>query len=70
MDSWAEIATGADVSVWVMDEVIGLPSSWGQVFLLSGYNGRLFNGLEGQSIDARYCNYSNESFEHFYFNKI
>ena len=33
MDSWAEVATGANVTVWVMNKVIWLPSSWGLVVL-------------------------------------
>ena len=33
VDSWAEIASSADMAIWVMDEVIWLPSSRGQVIL-------------------------------------
>ena len=33
VDSWAEVASSADVAIWVMDEVIWLPASRGQVVL-------------------------------------
>ena len=33
VDSWAEIATSADMAIWVMDEVIWLPASRGQIVL-------------------------------------
>ena len=53
VDAWAEVASSADVAVWVMDEVIWLPSSWDQVLfgfnrgLLHGINRDTFNGADG-----------------------
>ena len=69
MDSWAEVATGADVSVWVMDEVIRFPSSWGQVFFLSRFNGGLFDRLKGHGLDGCDGNDGNKGFDsvHIYF---
>tara|TARA_B110001450_G_C17254127_1_gene332785 strand:+ start:248 stop:526 length:279 start_codon:yes stop_codon:yes gene_type:complete len=65
VSSWAEVASGADVAVRVMDEVIWLPSSWGQVLTFGGLNRGLFDSLEGKTFDGSDSNKSNE-LEHFY----
>ena len=50
VDAWAEVASSADVAVRVMDEVIWLPSSWGQVLL--GFNGRLLHSIDRDTFNG------------------
>ena len=64
VDSRAEVASSADVTVRVMDEVIWLPASWGQVLTFGRLNGGLFDGLEGDTFDGGDSNKSKE-LEHF-----
>ena len=64
VDSRAEVASSADVTVRVMDEVIWLPASWGQVLTFGRLNGGLFDGLEGDTFDGGDSNKCKE-LEHF-----
>ena len=50
VDAWAEVASSADVAVWVMDEVIWLPSSWDQV--LFGFNRGLLHGIDRDTFNG------------------